>query len=383
MKKLLTLTLVFAFAGSLLAEVMFTPYGMAQYRLRLKMYSTDFETGDDTKSMDYRNMIAYFIGTGAKVNDAVSFGFQIGNNSTTTEEAYYFQQKLTDTWISQAWAKMDAGVMNVTFGVLPVPGYGTLDLVERSLNTNTYAKAGQVSWPVGTNASLEGIKLAAPILKDGFKLGVELTQAIIDKRTQTQAKEPKSNPSSVMFLVNVPMSMAALTVTPEIVAILNRDVNSITEKTDNEIAGGLSAGYKLNDMVTLSAKAGVAMRSNANSYKDARVRDSTYGTPATRHIDTLDIAQFDYQGVLGGVGAVAAVGPGKLMLDFNISTNENKELAHSEGTFYFVDAKYAFCMLEAAKKNITIMPRVRLYIDQLYKVTKQEIWPELIFIGKF
>ena len=376
MKRLLALTLLLAVAGTLFAEVTFTPNGMAQYRLRLKIFQQD-TSGTDNKSMIYRNMIAYYVGTGVKVNDMVTFGFQVGNNSTTTEEAYFMMQKATPVWMSQAWAKLDPGFVNLTFGVLPVAGNGTLDLIERSLNSGSYAKAAQVSWPVGTNASLEGIKIGAPILKEDFKLGVELTQAIITNRTQSMAKEPVSNPSCLMLLLNLPMSVQAFSVTPEIVAILNRDVNSHTETSDNEIGVGFSAGYKVNDMISVSARAALASHANSNTYKDYV---DTSAAPDT----TFDVDQFDYMGILAGAGAAINVGPGKLNIDFNYSTNENKKTEESSLVSYiFLDVKYGFCMLEDAKKNITIMPRFRYYLDQYESGDCAEYWPEIIFIGKF
>ncbi len=88
-------------------------------------------------------------------------------------------------------------------------------------------------------------------------------------------------------------------------------------------------------------------------------------------------------GILGGAGAVVAAGPGKLMLDINGSTNENTEIDDSQTQYLFVDLKYGFCTLEKAKMNITIMPRVRVFVDFLSAKTAQEYWPELIFIGKF
>jgi hypothetical protein len=359
-----------------------TPFGMAQYRLRLRLMSTKPTTGDATSAMNYRNQIAYFIGTNVKVNEVVSLGFQIGDDATSTEEASFLQQKTTPTWISQAWAKMDAGVVNLTFGVLPVTGNATLDLIERSLNNTgalagTYAKAAEVSWPVGTNASLEAVKIGVPLLKDNFKLGIDLTQAVITNRTQAEAKDPVSNPPSVMFLLNIPMSIAALTVTPDVAFTLNRDVNVYTEKSDPEIGAGISVGYKLSDKISFSAKGAIAMHSNDNCYKTAK--DTVIATVR----DTVDITNFQYTGILGGVGTVIGVGPGKLMLDVNGSTFEDKKNSATKGTYIFADLKYGFCMVEKARKNITVMPRVRLFLDQLETMDKQEIRPELIFIGKF
>ncbi len=141
MLRCLKIAALFIVAASVMAEEaagpVFTPYGMAQYRLRLRLKSITPEIGDATSSTNYRNMIAYYIGTNVKVNNVVSFGFQIGDDAITTEEVSFLQQKTTPTWISQAWAKVNPGFMNLTFGVLPVKGNGTLDLIERSLTAGS------------------------------------------------------------------------------------------------------------------------------------------------------------------------------------------------------------------------------------------------------
>lgn len=393
MFKLISLSLVLLLATLIAAEETsgptITPFGMAQYRLRLKLNSTKPDGSDETTSMNYRNQIAYFIGTNVKVNDVVSFAFQIGNDATTTEEASFMQQKSTPAWISQAWAKINPGFMNLTFGVLPIKGNGTLDLIERSLAKDTKgyeAKdlgAAQISWPVGTNASLEGIKLGVPVLKGSFKLDIELTQAIIANHTQAEATDPISNAPSIMFLLNLPIAFQSLKITPEIVTILARDTNALTGESDMEFGFGFAGEYKINDKISLTATAAMASHANTNTYSTP---DSiAHLTAPTAHDSTIhrNRAKFDYQGVLAGIGGSAKIGPGKLDIDFKYSTNENKEVAKSEASFMFVDLKYGFCMLEQAKKNITIMPRLRLFPSTWETKSKMETRPELIFIGKF
>ncbi len=214
-------------------------------------------------------------------------------------------------------------------------------------------------------------------------MDVELTQAILTNRTQSEAKDPKSNGPAVMFILNLPMSLSNLKLTPEIVAILNRDVNPITEESDMELAFGFAGEYKINDKIGVTACGAMAMHNNSNTFTTPdSILHLTTPTPHDSIIKR-SVAEFDYTGIMGGVGGYAKIGPGKLELDFKVSTNENTKIANSKATFLFADIKYGFCMLEQARKNITIMPRVRFFPSSWNNYSKLETRPELMFIGKF
>jgi hypothetical protein len=221
--------------------------------------------------------------------------------------------------------------------VIPVSSNGTLDLLERSLNTGSYGDAIFQTWSTQLHNSLVAIKLAYPILKDDFKLGVELTSSVIDARAQNLGisngttgaanvdvakdikEEPKGNPSSVLFIVDVPIAAGALKVTPEVSAVLNRNFNSNTESGDNEVIGGLSASYKLSDAVSLNLSGAYGTVSNENS------KVGSYGT--TTRSDTNSVLSDDKKyisnGLIGGLGATCKVGPGSFAIDFKFGNSYN------------------------------------------------------------
>jgi hypothetical protein len=287
-------------------------------------------------------------------------------------------------------AKWDAKCLYIIGGIQPVANNGPLDLIERSMLTSNYKNAALVGWPVGTNGNMAGLKFGAPILKEGFKLGAELFTSVTAPRTEVIAKTPKSVMSATMLLLDLPMSMAALTLTPQVVAILNRNYNAATEQGDNEMGFGFGAGYKVWDGFTLSASLGLAMLANTKGGVGA-VTTTTKDTvdPVTNYLvrtsknDTAK--EYKENGMVFGVGGVYKIGPGSAMLDIKYSTDEDKNIANSKSSYVFTDAKYAWDL----NKNFQFIPRVRLFLNQFDTTPAQkvksnmEIRPELIFSGKF
>jgi hypothetical protein len=416
----------------------FTTYGTAQYRLRLRVFSNSTKDTmiivktDTVRSpkasqseMDYMNQIAYFVGLKIKVNEKVSMQFQAGNDWVATEDVSWLGN---NNWSAKsglypyfhlAFAKYDAGCVYVVAGKQQVNNNGPLDLIDRSLRSPkptvgvNYAGAALVSWVVGTNGNMMGLKVGAPILKDNFKLGAELFTSVIDARAQTfvdlktnlAKEEAYKNPSSTMLVLDVPMSIDKLTITPQIVGIINRIYNPRTGKGDHETGGGLTAAYKINDMVSVNAGGGVAMISNEHSRAaslepttttTANLVSGVVGGAKTTYADTNYIL-FKQTGMIVGAGTVIKAGPGNVFFDLKYSSDKNSENAKMDGSFVFADLKYGW----SVNKNFILMPRVRLFqstvnsmnavnvYDPAVKTrravleSQTEIRPELIFTGSF
>lgn len=394
MLKLMSMATVLLFSAVLFAEdaaappagPVFTTYGLAQYRLRAQIFSQKNDSVADFKEMDYANRIVYYLGLKIKVNEQVSMQFQAGNDWVPTEDVTWLTNENPNPisnsfdaanksglypYFHLASVKYDAGFMYLVAGKIAVASNGPLDLLERSLRpAGNYAGAACISWVVGTNGTMSGLKLGAPILKDNFKLGAELFTTVTEFRKQTLAVDPKSNPSAVMFVLDVPMSGAALTITPQVTMVLNKVYNPVNEKGDNETGAGLTAGYKIKDGVTVKANFGLAMISNKNS------ADTTF--------DAANPAVFDNNGLMVGAGTAVKVGRGNAYLDIQYSTDENKNVADSKSSYLFGDVKYGF----NCNKNFVIMPRVRFFMTTYAKTdmareSKLEIRPELMFTGQF
>jgi len=367
-----------------------TTYGLAQYRLRTDI--TNYQgNGKSGTSVDYSNRIAFYLGAAAKLNDQVSMQLQVGNDWVSTEDVNYLAGNPSNTkksyppfsvpYFSLAYVKYDPGIFHVTAGIIPLLSNGTLDLIERSLSAGSYNGAALVSWAVGTNNSIMGAQIGMPLVKGNFKMGVDLFSTVLEPRKQVSGDEkansinekPRGNPSSVMFVGDIPMSVGKLTITPEVTGILNRLYNTRTEKGDHEIAAGLSAGMKFNKVNSISFSTAYSMLSNGNSKLAA-------GTTS----DTAESAVYDYSGYIAGVGGTFAAGPGAILIDITYSFNDDSELKNVLAQYLFGDLKYAWSI----NKYVTLTPRVRLFTT-IYPEsnpgldTKNLIRPELIITGKF
>lgn len=362
----------------------FTPYGLVQYRFRVKSTSETVAVGADSAQYAYLHMIGYYAGLKVKVNDQVSFQVQIGNDWASTEQVSYLTNNHIDKkntlfpYFHLAYVKWDPGVVNISAGIVPQNAYGTLDLLERSLATGNYGStkgcgAGQMGWSAGTNGSIAGFKVGVPILKSNVKLSAEILASIVDDsinaRKQSWFADAKNNPSQQLYVLDLPFSVGDLTVTPQFAMVKFRKYNYATQKGDDEFEAGFSGSYKLNDVVSVRANAGYATFGNANSHNSN---------------NTADSIEFNRVGTLAGVGATVKVGTGKLQLDVNYSSDENTKTTKSSlYNFYYGDIKYNW----STYKNFEITPRVRIYRQEFPDgnalKSKTEIRPELIFTGKF
>lgn len=373
-------------AGAALAEeaslLKVTPYGHAQYRLRLKM--TYRNTGDEVLSTyEYPNQIAYFLGTKALVGDQLVLQFQLGNDWVATEKVDWTANNNFGAksgvypYFHLAYAAWNPGPFHLAFGIQPVFNYGPLDLLERSIrfsgtavvngDTTTvqggsYAGAALVTYPVGTNNSFMGLSLGAPILKDEFKLGVDYFMTIIENRPESFLAEPEINPNALLSVINLPMAAGDFTITPQAFVLLFKYYSAETGEGDHEFGGGLAATYKLGDKSSLRASFGVAQNSAEKSEL---------------------LGERTKRGYIAGLEGKFGAGPGSLIAAVNWSGDETVDQDDSMLHFLYTDLKYGW----GVYKGLVLMPRVRtfttLYPDGMADEYKLEVRPELLFIAAF
>jgi hypothetical protein len=362
----------------------FTPYGLTQYRFRVRSIRETTTAGTDSAQLAYLHMIGYYAGLKVKINDQVSFQVQIGNDWVNTEQVTYLtsnhvgKKNALFPFFHLAYAKWDPGIINISVGIVPENGYGALDLLERSLALGNYGSsqgfgAGQVGWLTGTNGSITGFKLGIPVLKSKVKLSAEIVTGIVDDSTNARKQswftEAKNNPGQQLYLLDLPFSVGGLTITPQVATVLFRKYNYTTQKGDNEFNIGFGGTYKFNTIASLRVNAGYATFDNSSSHKSNT---------------TVDSIEFKRVGTLAGAGATVKVGPGNILLDVNYSSDEDTKTAKSShNKFYYGDIKYAW----SANKNFEITPRVRVFRQELPDgnalKSRTEIRPEVIFTGKF
>jgi hypothetical protein len=352
-------------------------------------------------SNKYSNRLAYKFGGKFKVNDQVTLQFEIGNEWYATEEVAggnYLGNKrnMYAPMFLLGFAQWDPGFLHIQAGLCPVKGSAVMDLIGYSLRFDKkyyYAPTGfhpsHLPWGVTANFMHPGLRFGVPILKGDVKLGIDVFSGVSEMRQVKAAIKDGylNNNTAVMNIIDIPFSVAGLTLTPQVVVIANRSVKdnnkTFNNVADHEIAGGFDVGYKLNDIVNFRAGFGYAYIANTNTYAagDSVLKvpyDATQGKAA----DTL----YDRRGMNITAGSTIKAGPGKIDIDFNFGTNEDKAVTTDNlGMFQFFDLKYGW----AVNKNFIIMPRVRVYLGEVEKgvvgkdVFNFRTWPELMIFGMF
>jgi len=390
-------------------KVEVTPYGTASYRFRGRLWSASTEDDKSGFTADYFNLLGWQVGLKAKVDDKLSLQFQIGNDFNSGEEVSWAannangaRQSFQNLYVHLAYATWNPGPVYLTGGVIPVSSNGTLDLLERSLNTGSYGDAIFQTWSSVLNNRLVAIKLGVPLLKDDFKLGVELTSSVLDARSTRNnlignyattgavgkddgvTEEPDPNPPSVLLLLDVPISAGALKLTPELTYVLNRNYNSTVEKGDGEFIVGLAGSYKINDGVTLSLSGAYGTVSNKESQIGTYGGNTRGGSVAK--VDNFQ--EYVSNGLIVGVGTSIKAGPGSLAIDAKYgnaidAANDATEKATNKNDI-LGDIRYTWNV----HPKFSIQPRYRLYVTTYdegsgHISTKMENRPELILTGSF
>jgi hypothetical protein len=245
-------------------------YGAVQYRFRERIntlsadtsasdaFNPDARKTSSGTTYDYHNLFSWQAGLKAKVDDKLSFQLQIGNDWGFGEGVNWANNKAQqgrsyipgadNLYVHLADVKWNPGAFYVEAGVIPVFSNGTLDLLERSINTGKYDQAIFQGWVAQVNNSLLGIKLGVPIATGGVSVGVELFQSILDTRAQVLTQNAlrkdtiSANPTSALFIFTLPVSAVGgdFKVIPEVSGVVNRNYNSTNGIGDHEIIGGLS-----------------------------------------------------------------------------------------------------------------------------------------------
>lgn len=368
-----------------------TLYGLAHYRLR-GCFNSQTDTTDIKKTQSlYQHRIAYYAGIKAQVNSQLSLQLQIGNDWVNTEQVNYITNNNWNSakglfpYFHLAFGTWNPGPFNFSFGKIPVESFGPLDLLERSIATNTYGSGGPgygatfLGWITGTHNSLIGLKVGVPILSELITFSTNITYAIVDGNTtlnstrgQLLAEEPKRNPSAQLVVVDFPVQAGVLTSTPQAFYVFNRNYNRNTEKGDGEFGVGFAIAYKAS-RVSLRAKGAYASFSNKKSHTDFPVSDTVIRT----------IPEYSYTGIYGSIGVSIAAGPGTVHIDFAANSDENSKKDGSRVIYPYIDLKYGLSPIQ----NLEIIPRFRafitLYDDSWALKSKVMLWPELILQAKF
>jgi len=372
------------------------------YRFREIVYYNILNNNAKEKAHDYQNKLAYKFGVKVKVNDEVSGQFEIGNDWYATETVdainkgnFAGSHRDIYPYFSLAYVKWNPGCMYMDVGIIPVAGSSLMDLIGNAMLADkrygtAYAGAAHVSWGIITNFSVPGFRLGIPILKEDFKLGIDLTSTVLDEKTIKPAIEDAviHNNSTIMFMADLPMSSGALTLKPSFIVNFNRFYKDRVFQTattykknqaDNEIGTGLEIGYKLSDAVCLRGGLGFAMMSNKNTWSGRdSVPDITTGAAAGAKIAEIKI---DEKAINSNIGTTCKFGSGKLDIDLMLSTDVNKKVDSTQVIYPFVDLKYTW----AVNKNFNIMPRTRMYfiLPEVKYDMKLQVWPEIILFGTF
>jgi hypothetical protein len=400
---------VLTMSASVFAELEFKPYGAAKYHFRGQWWTATDADDNSASTFDNLHLIGWYAGTNVKYDEQLSFQFRIGNDWGVSELVTYANNNaaslfnnpvsgagavtrvgFNNLYVHLANATWNPGYLYLSAGVIEQNSGSALDLLERSLATGRYEQAIYWSWNAAQNNSILGLKLGVPILKEDVKITAELTTSIIDRRTQTYLDgtslidEPKSNPSSWLFILNVPVAAGNFKVTPEFASVVNRNYNPATEKGDQEIVGGLSASYKVSEILSLGVSGAYGQVSNRNS--EIGSYGNTYRGPGSTA--PADYAPYDSKGFFGGIGGTLKAGPGTIALDVKYQNSVNdadddiKKLTNVSNII--IDPRYTI----AVHPKFTIAPRYRVYVNTYTDkpaayVNQIEQRPEITLIGTF
>ena len=365
-----------------------TPYGLVQYRLRSRIQSA-FSDDASVTVHDYANTISYYGGLTVVLNNQLSFGLQIGNDWVFTEDVNFLNNNpapqaqfplATFPYFHLAYARYNPGFLEMMLGIVPVLSHGPLDLLERSLSTGTYRAAPFFTWPVVMNNSFMGLKIGRQVVgSEGFSLGVDLLTSVIDSRvtaitTNDQIiEQPARNPTSLLFVLDIPVTAGTFLVTPQLAAITNRNYNSALEGGDHEVTGGFSLKYSINERWNITGVIACASVNNFSSRNPVNQRTA----------DTLPVSRYDHRGFITGVVSNMTIGPGVLTTDVKYGFSDNREADNGRFDYLYADLRYDWNV----HPNFSIMPRIRNFTTFNPSGTEvkmtMENRPELIFTGSF
>ncbi|NLL15510.1 MAG: hypothetical protein GX267_19095 [Fibrobacter sp.] len=372
---LVILLFSFSVLAALPEDFSFTPYGMAQYRLRYEFLSEKYD-GKTISSGNYFNTIGYKVGLKASVNSQVDFQFEIGNDWGSTEAVSVDNSNMTKNradlypFFSLAFVRWNPGYMHIQAGRVPVKATSVTDILGISLQRSNsgkdirYESCSHQPWVASTNGTMDGLRIGAPISKKEFKLGVDLFTTVITQRTAPLSENFLKNADGVMVMLDFPMSYKGLSLLPQFIAIPYRKYDQVNKEKDHELMGGLQGDIKINQAFSLRFGYGFAVfyqnvLSDSSSAKDVVVRQI---------------------GMNGGVGSSLQIGPGKLDLDLKIGSDDDRETQMDKQIFPYIETLYTWVL----NKHFSVRPRLRVFITTTEtEKTVVRSRPELIFNGSF
>lgn len=353
----------------------FTPYGMAQYRLRYDFLSETYK-GKSGSSGTYSNTIGYKVGLKATINSQVNFQFEIGNDWGSTEAVSTDNSNLLNNradlypYFSLAFVEWNPGYMHIQAGRVPIKNTSVTDILGISiLKSNTgkkirYESCALQPWVASTNGSLDGLRIGAPISNNDFKMSFDFFTTVISQRKAALHEDFLQNADGVMLMMEMPLAYKSFSLLPQFIAIPYRNYDRIAKQKDHEFMGGLEGNIKINKSFTLRFGYGFAL-----FYQNV-LSDTT---------STKDVS-IEQVGMNGGVGSTISFGPGKLDLDFRIGSDENKKATDSREIYPYIETKYNW----ALNKNFSVIPRLRIFITTTdTEKTSVKTRPEIIFSGAF
>jgi hypothetical protein len=340
--------------SAVMAELVVTPYGAVQYRLRAEFSSYTFEgDADDLGTFDYSNRLCLRFGMRAEFDEQFSAHFRIGNDWGSPENVNFGSNRNgSNLYLHLAYFRWNPGPAFLEAGIVPLRSHGALDLFERSIRVtaggnNRYVDAIINGW-ANQNHSMAGLKLGMPILKrEDINVSMELFQSVLDPRIQSVSRlnadsDPALNPAAVILVLSMPIGIGSLNITPQFVGVPNRFYTSgLVEEGEHEFIFGLAGSYKFNSAVTLTFKGAYGMVDNGN---------------AASSNDTNAIL-FKDQGMLFGLGATVKVGPGNIQFAIDYNHTEDTEKDLSDVGYLWTDLRYAWKF----HPRVTFTPRYRTY----------------------
>ena len=163
---LVILLFSFSVLAALPEDFSFTPYGMAQYRLRYEFLSEKYD-GKTISSGNYFNTIGYKVGLKASVNSQVDFQFEIGNDWGSTEAVSVDNSNMTKNradlypFFSLAFVRWNPGYMHIQAGRVPVKATSVTDILGISLQRSNsgkdirYESCSHQPWVASTNGTMD------------------------------------------------------------------------------------------------------------------------------------------------------------------------------------------------------------------------------------
>jgi len=391
--------MVLTASSSVLAEIEVKPYGSASYRYRGRLWTASADDSSAT-TFDHLNQLMWQVGLKAKVDDRLSLQFQIGNDWYAGESVSWSANNSIGTrtgfqnlYVHLAYARWNPGYIYMDVGVIPATNV-SLDLLERSLSTGSYNEAVYLGWAATGNNSLIAARAGVPVItEDDMKLAAEATVSVIDPRTQRlttagdMALDPggsKSNHTSFLMMLALPLTVGDLKVTPEAAVVFNRNYSRELEAGDHERLAGFTASYKVKDGVSVSFMGAYGIVSNEFS------RAGHYGgTTRSADVDTVtNFVAYYSNGIQVGAGTAIKAGPGTFAFDlkygnsFNDASEQAKTATNTQNIY--IDPRYTW----RVHPNFTISPRCRFFVTMYDEERgdvnwKMEVRPELTFGGTF